>query len=207
MIMVKPSYRCVTGLTVLFLICWSYSAFCKKRPVCWSISLRLTIPFFRPISQRLRISFLELPFLLTALQVWWSHFWAAAQKGLMTYAHTYGEFSPSSFPSHHLLLWRREGGENSSYEWKHRLSTLLGLLPCFPCLCSHKLIWQGTGSADHLTLLRLLFSYHLRTQLIVFRFVTWFFAYNEKKILNKLNICTKYFQFFSPTPKSYINNF
>ena len=37
------------------------------------------------------------------------------------------------------------GGENSPYVWK---------LPCFPFNFKHNLLWQGTGTAEHLTLLR-----------------------------------------------------
>ena len=48
------------------------------------------------------------------------------------------------------------GGENSPYMWKHRSLTPLGPLPCFPLNLNHSLLKQGTGTADHLTLLRLL---------------------------------------------------
>ena len=39
--------------------------------------------------------------------------------------------------------------------WKHRSSIPLGPLPCSPLNFNHNLLKQGTGTADHLTLLRL----------------------------------------------------
>ena len=55
---------------------------------------------------------------------------------------------------------RREeegGGENPPYVWKQRSSTHLGSLPCFPFNLKHSLLRQGRCTADHLTLLRLLY--------------------------------------------------
>ena len=52
-----------------------------------------------------------------------------------------------------------EGGENSPYVWKHGSSTPSGPLPCYPFNFKYNLLRQGTGTADHLTLLWLLFSY------------------------------------------------
>ena len=48
-------------------------------------------------------------------------------------------------------------GENSPHVWKHRSSTPMGPLPCFPFNLKHNLLRQGTGTSDHLTLLRLFF--------------------------------------------------
>ena len=48
-----------------------------------------------------------------------------------------------------------EEGENPLYVCKHRSSTPSGLLPCSPLNLNHNLLKQGTGTADHLTLLRL----------------------------------------------------
>ena len=47
-------------------------------------------------------------------------------------------------------------GENSPYVRKHRSSTPLRTLPCSPFNFKLNLLRQGTGTADHLTLLRLL---------------------------------------------------
>ena len=47
---------------------------------------------------------------------------------------------------------RRKGAENSPYLWKQR--------PCFPLIFKHNLLRQGTGTADHLTLLQLLKVVH-----------------------------------------------
>ena len=51
------------------------------------------------------------------------------------------------------------GGENPPYVWKHRSSTPLGPLPCSPLNFNHNQLRQGTGTADHLTLLRLFFIF------------------------------------------------
>ena len=48
-----------------------------------------------------------------------------------------------------------EEGENSPYVWKYRSSTPSESLPCSPLNFKHNLLRQGTGTADHLTLLRL----------------------------------------------------
>ena len=45
---------------------------------------------------------------------------------------------------------------NNRPVWKHRLSTPSGPLPCSTFNFYHNLLKQGTGTADHLTLLRLL---------------------------------------------------
>ena len=47
------------------------------------------------------------------------------------------------------------GGENSPVR-KHRSSIPFGPLPCIPLNFNHNLLRQGVGTADHLTLLRLL---------------------------------------------------
>ena len=47
------------------------------------------------------------------------------------------------------------GGENPPYVWKHRSSTPSGPLPCSPLNFNHNLLRLGTGTTDHLTLLRL----------------------------------------------------
>ena len=49
-----------------------------------------------------------------------------------------------------------EEGENSP-GWKHRSSTPSGQLPCTPFNFKLNLLRQGTGTADHLMLLRLFF--------------------------------------------------
>ena len=59
-------------------------------------------------------------------------------KGSMTYAFIHGQI-PASRPKS-----------------QHRSSTPSGPLPCSPLNFNHNLLWQGTGTADHLTLLRLL---------------------------------------------------
>ena len=113
---------------------------------------------------------------------------AAAPKGSMTYAFTHmGNFLHLSLEARIWAFWigfgLRDwdlglgtriwasklgggadggGGENFLYVWKHRSSTPSGLLPCFPFNFKHNLLGQGTGTADHLTLLRL-----LRNDLIV----------------------------------------
>ena len=55
-------------------------------------------------------------------------------------------------------IWVGEGGrteEKFPHVWKHRSSTPLGPLPCFPFNFKHNLLGQGMPTADHLTLLRL----------------------------------------------------
>ena len=47
------------------------------------------------------------------------------------------------------------GGENSPYVWEQKSLTPSGPLPCSPLNFNHNLLRQGTGTADHLTLLRL----------------------------------------------------
>ena len=48
-----------------------------------------------------------------------------------------------------------EEGENPPYVRKHRSLTPSGPLPCSPLNFNHNLLRQGTGTADHLKLLRL----------------------------------------------------
>ena len=69
-----------------------------------------------------------------------------------------------------LKLEGRQGsgleGENSPFVWKHRSSTPLGPLPCSPHNLNHNLLRQSTGTADHLTLLRLLWQCHAMNWII-----------------------------------------
>ena len=53
--------------------------------------------------------------------------------------------------------WEEGEGEHSPYVSKHRSLTSSGPLPCFPFNFKHNLLRQGTGTAVHLSLLRLSF--------------------------------------------------
>ena len=64
--------------------------------------------------------------------------------------------------------------------WKHRSSTPSGPLSCFPFNFKHYLLRQGTGTADHLTLLQL--SFHGLNS-------SWFMKANWPAVDNILEKC------------------